>query len=408
METTALAPGSSVRRGGTLGLAALAPIAWGSGYYVTETFLPPDRPLFGATVRALPFGLLLLAFRPRLPSGAWWWRSLLLGTLNIGAFFALIFVAAYRLPGGTAATLTATAPLVVMLVAWGLVGERPRAASLLGGAVGAVGVALLVLRADFAVDPIGVAASFGAVALSSVGFVLVKRWEPPVDLLTFTAWQLVAGGLVLLPVALLVEGTPPALDLPAVGGFLYLGLAGTVMAYVVWFRGLRLLPAAAVSLVGLLNPVAGTVIGVALAGEAFGGAQALGLLLVLTGILAGQPAVVDRLRRRTPVSAGDGDPDLGRLEVGVGVDDAEAVHAGQAGLHRDLELLAGHRARGREVHPGAVLEALHGEDRAFTARVDAGEQELLHRRHLRHRRREADLPLRLLALRRLVGRGLAR
>jgi probable blue pigment (indigoidine) exporter len=294
METTPSA------RWGTLGLAAIAPVAWGSGYYVTETFLPPDRPLFGAMVRALPFGLLLLAFRPQLPSGVWWWRSLLLGTLNIGAFFALIFVAAYRLPGGMAATLTATAPLMIMLVAWPVVGERPRAASLLGAGVGAVGVALLVLRAGFAVDPIGVAASFGAVAMSSLGFVLVKRWRPPVDLLTFTAWQLVAGGLVLLPVALLVEGAPPPLDLAAVGGFLYLGLAGTVVAYVVWFRGLRLLPAAAVSLVGLLNPVAGIVVGVALAGEAFGGAQALGLLLVLTGIVAGQPAVVDRLRRRTP------------------------------------------------------------------------------------------------------------
>lgn len=291
------------RWGSTLSLAALAPIAWGSGYYVTETFLPPDRPLFGATVRALPFGLMLLALRPRLPQGIWWWRALVLGTLNIGAFFALIFVAAYRLPGGMAATLTATAPIMVMLVAWGLIRERPRAASLAGAAVGVAGVALLVLRSGVTVDPIGVAASFGAVAMSSVGFVLVKRWKPPVDLLTFTAWQLVAGGLVLLPIALLVEGAPPPLDLRAVGGFLYLGLFGTVLAYVVWFRGLRRLPAAAVSLVGLLNPVSGTVIGVVLAGETFGAVQALGLLMVLGGILAGQPSVAARLRlrRRTPV-----------------------------------------------------------------------------------------------------------
>ena len=282
-----------------LGLSALAPIAWGSGYYVTETYLPQDRPLFGALVRALPFGLLLLALRPGLPQGVWWWRALVLGTLNIGAFFVLIFIAAYRLPGGMAATLTATAPIMMMLLAWGLIRERPRAASLVGAVVGAAGVALLVLRAGFAVDPVGVAASFGAVAMSSLGFVLVKRWQPPVDLLTFTAWQLVAGGLVLLPVALLVEGAPPSLDLRAVGGFLYLGLFGTVLAYVVWFRGLRRLPAAAVALVGLLTPVAGTVDGVALAGEAFGASQALGLLLVLAGILAGQPAVAARLRRRT-------------------------------------------------------------------------------------------------------------
>jgi probable blue pigment (indigoidine) exporter len=282
----------------TLGLAALAPIAWGSGYYVTETFLPPDRPLFGATVRALPFGLMLLALRPGLPQGIWWWRALVLGTLNIGAFFVLIFVAAYRLPGGTAATLTATAPIMVMLIAWGLIRERPRPASLAGAAVGVAGVALLVLRADFAVDPVGVAASFGAVAMPSLGFVLVKRWKPPVDLLTFTAWQLVAGGLALLPIALLVEGAPPPIDLRAVGGFLYLGLFGTVLAYVVWFRGLGRLPAGAVALVGLLNPVAGTVIGVLLAGETFGAVQALGLLMVLAGILAGQPAVAARLRRR--------------------------------------------------------------------------------------------------------------
>jgi probable blue pigment (indigoidine) exporter len=296
----------------TLSLAALAPIAWGSGYYVTEAFLPPDRPLFGATVRALPFGLLLLALRPGLPRGIWWWRALVLGSLNIGAFFALIFVAAYRLPGGMAATLTATAPIMVMLIAWGLIRERPRAASLAGAAVGVAGVALLVLRSGVTVDPIGIAASFGAVAMSSVGFVLVKRWKPPVDLLTFTAWQLVAGGLVLLPIALVVEGAPPPLDLRAVGGFLYLGLFGTALAYVVWFRGLRRLPAGAVSLVGLLNPVSGTVTGVVLAGETFGPVQALGLLMVLGGILAGQPSMAARLRRRAPVVVPEPERELSR------------------------------------------------------------------------------------------------
>lgn len=276
---------------------AIAPLAWGSGYYVTETFLPPDRPLFGATVRALPFGLLLLALRPRLPEGSWWWKAPLLGAMNVGAFFVLIFVAAYRLPGGLAATLTATAPIAIMLLAWALVGERPHPASLGGALVGALGVALLVLRSG-ASDPVGIAASLGAVALSSVGFVLVKRWRPPVDLLTLTAWQLVAGGLLLLPVAALLEGPPPAIDGPAVGGFLFLGGIATVVAYVAWFRGLRDLPAAAVSLLGLLNPVAGTVVGVALAGEVVGTPQALGLALVLVGVLAGQPAVIAAVRAR--------------------------------------------------------------------------------------------------------------
>src|SRR5262249_4450884 len=127
-----------------LGITAIAPVAWGAGYYVTETYLPPDRPLFGAAVRALPFGLLLLALRSGWRRGSWWWRPALSGTLNFSAFFVLIFVAASRLPGGLAATITATSPIAVMLLAWALAGERPYRVSLAAAVVGVGGVALLV------------------------------------------------------------------------------------------------------------------------------------------------------------------------------------------------------------------------------------------------------------------------
>ncbi len=105
-------------------VTAVAPIAWGSTYLVTEQFLPPDRPLFAATVRALPVGLVLLAARHRLPRGDWWWKAIVLGVCNIGLFFPLIFLAAYHLPGGLAATLQATSPLAVMAIAAMVIGER--------------------------------------------------------------------------------------------------------------------------------------------------------------------------------------------------------------------------------------------------------------------------------------------
>lgn len=270
-----------------LAMTAIAPISWGSTYYVTATHLPPDRPLFAALVRALPFGLALLLVRRQLPKGDWWWRAAFLGVVNVGAFFALIFVAAYRLPGGLAATLTATSPLLVALIAWLLIRERPTPGAIAGAFLGVLGVALLVLRAGFTVDPIGVAASLSAVLLFSLGIVLVKRWKPPVDMLTFTSWQLVAGGLAILPVALIVEGAPPAVDASAVAGYLYIGVVGTVIAYAVWFTGIGRLPATAVALVGLLNPVSGTVIGVALAGEPFGLVQVVGTSLVIAGIALG-------------------------------------------------------------------------------------------------------------------------
>jgi probable blue pigment (indigoidine) exporter len=280
-------------------LTAFAPAAWGTTYLVTERLLPPDRPLLSATLRALPTGLVLLAATRRLPSGVWWWRAVLLGVFNIGMFFPLLFLAAYRLPGGLASTLQATSPLAVMALAALVIGERAGLARVASAAVGIVGVGLLVLRSPGHLDTLGLVGAFGSVVVSAMGFVLIKRWTPPVDMVTLVSWQLVAGGLVLLPCSLLLEGPPPHLDAHAVGGYLWLMIAGTGVAYWCWFTGLRAMPAGAVSLIGLINPVVGTVLGVAVAGEAFGWVQATGMVLVLGGVIAGQPATIAWVRARS-------------------------------------------------------------------------------------------------------------
>ena len=102
----------------------------------------------------------------------------------------------------------------------------------------------------------------------------------------------------LVPVALLVEGAPPALSATNLGGLLWLTTMGTAVAYYCWFRGLVRMPAGAVAIVGLVNPVVGTLLGVLFAGELFGWAQALGMVLVLGGVVAGQRLAV-RPRRHT-------------------------------------------------------------------------------------------------------------
>ena len=86
-------------------LTALAPAVWGSTYIVTTEALPADYPVTLAALRALPAGLLLLAITRCLPSRAWLGRTFLLGSFNFALFWVLLFVAAYRLPGGIAATL---------------------------------------------------------------------------------------------------------------------------------------------------------------------------------------------------------------------------------------------------------------------------------------------------------------
>ncbi|MGP8303971.1 DMT family transporter [Streptomyces inhibens] len=281
-------------------ITAVAPVAWGTNYYVTHEFLPAGHPLYGAVIRALPAGVLLLALSRERPHGSWWWKSLVLGVLNMGAFFALVYLAAQLLPTSLASTIMANSPLVMMLIAWALVAERPQLPHLIGAGLGICGVCLMLLTGATSVDPLGVLASVTAMVMSSWGYILAKRWSREVDVLASTSWQLVAGGLVLLPLAVVMEGAPPALDIPAVLGFGYVTVVATALAFVVWFAGLRHLPAATVGLVGLLNPVTGVLLGTMIAGEALTFRQLCGLALVLTGILLGQP--VARRARCAPAT----------------------------------------------------------------------------------------------------------
>lgn len=286
-----------------LAVTAIAPITWGATYYVTRHALPEGYPLYGAVLRALPAGLLLLALRRELPRGQWWWRSLVLGTLNMGAFFALVYVAGQLLPTSVAATIMATSSVVMMLFGWLLLGERPRAMALLGAAAGVGGVVLMLSGGGGEVNVRGVLASVAAMVISSIGFVLTRRWGSSTHVLSATSWQLLAGSLTVLPFAVLVEGAPPPVDLTALAGFAYVSVIATAVAYVAWFTGLKHLPAGSVGLVGLLNPVTGVLLGLVVAHEALGGSQVVGLVLVLAGILVGQVRATARV---SPDVAGAG------------------------------------------------------------------------------------------------------
>lgn len=276
-------------------VTALAPAIWGTTYLVTTELLPPGRPLLAAVVRALPAGLLLVALTRRLPRGSWWWRSLVLGTLNIGAFFALLFVGAYRLPGGVAATLGALQPLLVAGLSTGLLGERLSTRTLLAGVAGVAGISLLVLRSDARLDALGVAAAAGGAAVMAFGVVLSKRWTSPAPLLATTGWQLVAGGLVLVPVALFAEGPPPAtLSAANVAGYAYLALIGAALAYALWFRGIRALSPTHVTFLGLLSPLVATLLGWLVLGQRLGAWQLAGGALALAAVVAAQRRALGR------------------------------------------------------------------------------------------------------------------
>lgn len=267
-------------------LTALAPAIWGSTYIVTSELLPPDRPFHAALLRVLPAGLLLLAATRLLPARGEWRRLAVLGTLNIGAFQALLFVAAYRLPGGLAAVLGATQPLLVMALVWLAERQRPPVPALVAAAIGVAGMAAMLLGPDSRWDALGACAALLGATCMAAGTWLGRRWRSGLPALALTGWQLSIGGLILLPLTLAFEAPLPPLAPAAVAGYAYLSLFGALLAYLLWFRGVARLSPVAVSSLGLLSPLTAVVLGWALLGQALGGIALLGLAAVLGSVLA--------------------------------------------------------------------------------------------------------------------------
>ncbi|CAB3628234.1 EamA family transporter [Achromobacter sp. ACM04] len=279
-----------MNRGSDLLLTALAPAIWGSTYVVTTLMLPQDYPLTVAMLRALPAGFLLLLIVRQLPQGIWWLRAFILGALNFSVFWALLFVAAYRLPGGVAATLGAVQPLVVILLARSLLGTPVRGLSVLAALGGLGGVALLVLTPKAALDPVGIAAGLISAASMALGTVLSRRWQPPVSALTFTSWQLTAGGILLAPLAFAAEPALPPLTALNVAGIAYLGLIGAALTYVLWFRGVARLEPAVVSSLGFLSPITAVLLGWGMLGQQLSAAQIAGMVIVVASVWLSQRA----------------------------------------------------------------------------------------------------------------------
>lgn len=269
-------------------LTALAPAIWGSTYIVTSEILPPDRPFTAALIRVLPAGLLLLLFTRRFPARRDWWRVLVLSALNIGVFQALLFVAAYRLPGGLAAVLGAIQPLLVMVLVWAVDHRAPRLATLWSAIIGVAGMAILLLSPQTTFEPVGIAAALLGAVCMATGVWLTRRWKLDLPVLPLTGWQLFLGGLMLAPVAWIADAPLPALTLPQWAAYSYLCLAGAVLAYGLWFRGVSRLPTVAVASLGLLSPLTAVVLGWALLSQSMTGTAFLGLAIVLASVFAVQ------------------------------------------------------------------------------------------------------------------------
>ena len=277
-------------------LTALAPILVGSTYIVTTEILPAGTPFTAAVIRCLPAGLILIVISQYRPSGAQWKQLLLLSLFNFACFQGLLFIAAYRLPGGLAAVVGAIQPLVVLALSWIVLSVKPAKLTFIACVVAIIGMAMLIIspmmNQGIRWDEVGIiAALFGAISMG-VGTFFSKHWQQTssvnTPLLAFTGWQLTLGGIMLLPLSLWFDPSLPSLTFEHALGFSYLAVFGTFLSYLIWFAGVGKLPSAAVSALGLLSPISAIILGWLLLNQTIEGWALVGLSLVIASVLTVQ------------------------------------------------------------------------------------------------------------------------
>ncbi|MCG6412050.1 EamA family transporter [Vibrio fluvialis] len=275
----------------TIALTAIAPIVWGSTYIVTTEALPPESPLIASTIRSLPAGVLLVLISRAWPTGLWWLRMAVLGFLNIGLFFYCLFFAATYLPGGMASMVMSIQPVIVMIMSWYLLRANFSSQQLIASGLGILGVGLLVLNSSAELNIEGMLTAILGTLSMALGVVLTKKWGRPtgMTILGFTGWQLLFGGIILLPVSLWLEGIPTQLTSINYLGYGYLSLIGAILGYFLWFRGIEKLPPVTVSFLGFLSSVSACFLGYLVLNQTLTWPQLLGALAILFSIVLATP-----------------------------------------------------------------------------------------------------------------------
>ena len=271
---------------------ALAPMSWGTTYVTVTSLLPAGRPLLVAALRMLPAAGILIVLagastRRWVPPRHEWRHLGVLALANFGAFFPLLTVAVYRLPGGVAAAFGGTQPLLVAAASWVLVRRRPTARDVGIGAAAMVGVAMVAIRPGADLDAVGLLAALAANVSFAVGVALTGSLARPANRLLSTGWQLLIGGAITLPLTLLIEGAPPAMTIEHLAGFAYLSGVATALAFVLWFDGIRRLPSTTPPLLGLAAPFTGALLGWLLLSQSLSPVQLAGFAVTSAAVWSG-------------------------------------------------------------------------------------------------------------------------
>jgi len=286
---------SAPSRGVLLALIALLCLVWGSTWLVIKDGLRDLPPFTSAAARFLVAALALSALAPflaRREGGTKppWRLSLVLGGLNFGASYAIVYWTETKIPSGVTSVLWAVFPMMMAASSsWFLAGERLKPRQWIGFALGFAGVVLLC-----AVDlrKLGPESAWAAAVLllsplvSCVGTVIVKREGQHVSATLLNRNAMWIGAAILVVVALLLErGAEPVWSTRAILSVAYLSLAGTVLTFTLYFWLLRHTEAWRLSTIAYVTPAIALLLGTLVGGEPFTAWTLAGSATILAGVI---------------------------------------------------------------------------------------------------------------------------
>ena len=214
-----------------------------------------------------------------------WSQISLLALFNVTIAFAAMFAAAAALSAGVAAVLSNAQPLLILLPALWLFGERPRRSAGTAAAVGFIGLAITASASIGTTS--GAALALLAATAITTGTLLARRLHQ-VDVVVVSGWHFLIGGAGLSILALIREGAPSVSWTPRfIATLAFLALFGTAGAFVLWFTEVRRAPLAAVALWTFLTPVFGLAFGAIALREYPSSRELVGIVLILAGVAAG-------------------------------------------------------------------------------------------------------------------------
>jgi drug/metabolite transporter (DMT)-like permease len=276
-----------------LALIATLSLIWGYNWVmmkVAVTYSPPFafaalRFLGGAIVLMLTLKLMgrSLRFRELLPR----WRILtLIGLLQTALCFGLVTWALSTGAAGRSAVLNYTMPLWVLVFSVLLLKERVPASQWWAAGLALVGIILISVDGGRSGSLPAVMLALGAGLAWGLGVVVTKRATRagPIDPLALTAWQMLAGAIMLCLVALIVPEAPIDWTPAFITALLYNIGPATPLAYVIWFTLLGRLDAGLAALGILLTPLLGLLLSTLQLGERPGLVEGVGMVLILIAI----------------------------------------------------------------------------------------------------------------------------